>query len=501
MTAERHLILQELILSPSAEWQKSRHGWLIVRVAEGTGYWLQHGVPARQLAAGDGLITTPDADGVLRASQLEPLKLQFYYIQPQHLNGVLTVAEWHQFESVPENFPSKVMFFTSSELMGQKFARLAEQTQNDRLPMRCALLQLWAGAVANLLPPVPASAGGNKLAERFRQLVGRMTEADLASCSLADLAGQLHCSERHFNRIFRKEFGVPFRARQIELRLQRAQQLLASSNSKIINIAYDSGYHHLGLFNVMFKKRFGMTPGEWRRQNAHEKAPRQSRNPPPKPGARLGIFLVALLCQFFLTASSRAGFSPPPPVSQTHNVVAPAATASNAVSQSVATNRPPGFRVDKYLILGNSVLPPETIGKIFASVPDAFGTNVTVAGIRSVLTDLQMAYRERGYATVSVALPQQKLTNATVKVQVTEGRLASINVTGNRYCSSEDILRALPDLETNMLLNARVFQRELDNANLSRDRQIYPVIGPGLEPGTSDLGLKVKDRAAVALAP
>jgi hypothetical protein len=32
-------------------------------------------------------------------------------------------------------------------------------------------------------------------------------------------------------------------------------------------------------------------------------------------------------------------------------------------------------------------------------------------------------------------------------------------------------------------------QRELDLANASRDRQIYPVIGPGFEPGTSELTL------------
>ena len=105
-----------------------------------------------------------------------------------------------------------------------------------------------------------------------------------------------------------------------------------------------------------------------------------------------------------------------------------------------------------------------------------------------------MAYRERGYVTVSVGLPQQKLTNATVKVKVTEGRLAAINVTGNRYYSSNNVMRALPSLHTNMLLNSHVLQRELDVANASRDRQIYPVIGPGPEPDTSELTLKVKDQ-------
>src|SRR5208282_3463023 len=123
-----------------------------------------------------------------------------------------------------------------------------------------------------------------------------------------------------------------------------------------------------------------------------------------------------------------------------------------------------------------------------------FGTNVSFDGIRTALTQLQAAYRERGYVTVSVALPRQKLTNATVQVQVTEGRLAAINVTGNRYYSSNNVMRALPSLHTNLLLNSHVLQDELDAANASRDRQIYPVIGPGPDPGTSELTLKVKDQ-------
>jgi hypothetical protein len=93
-----------------------------------------------------------------------------------------------------------------------------------------------------------------------------------------------------------------------------------------------------------------------------------------------------------------------------------------------------------------------------------------------------------------VGLPQQKLTNAVVKVQVTEGRLADIKVEGNKWFSTPNVLRALPGLHTNLLLNSHVFQSELDQANANRDRQIYPVIGPGPDPGTTALTLKVKDR-------
>jgi hemolysin activation/secretion protein len=160
----------------------------------------------------------------------------------------------------------------------------------------------------------------------------------------------------------------------------------------------------------------------------------------------------------------------------------------------VSTNAGPRFDVEKYLVTGNTILPPETIARAITNVDGAFGTNSSFEGIRAAMIELQKAYRERGYVTVSVGLPQQKLTNATVKVEVTEGRLAAINVTGNRYYSSNNVMRSLPSLQTNTLLNSHVLQRELDNANASRDRQIYPVIGPGPEPDTSELTLKVKDQ-------
>jgi hemolysin activation/secretion protein len=160
----------------------------------------------------------------------------------------------------------------------------------------------------------------------------------------------------------------------------------------------------------------------------------------------------------------------------------------------VATNTGPRFAVENYLIMGNSVLSPAAIARTMTNIDGDFGTNVSLDGIRTAVTELQKAYQERGYVTVVVGLPQQKLTNAVVKIQVIEGRLANIKVKDNFYYSSNNVMRALPSLHTNMILNAKIFQAELNRANASQDRQIYPVIAPGPDPGTSDLILNVKDR-------
>jgi hemolysin activation/secretion protein len=182
-----------------------------------------------------------------------------------------------------------------------------------------------------------------------------------------------------------------------------------------------------------------------------------------------------------------------------------AAAAQGAVARTPSARRPlakptapkprgPTFAVEHYLVSGNTILPPTVIAQALTNAAGAFGTNVSFGGIQSALAGLEEAYRARGYVTVSVGLPQQRLTNATVRVKVTEGRLAAIRVVGNRYFSSNNVMRSLPSLRTNTILNGHIFQAELDRANGNRDRQIYPILGPGQAPGTSDLTLKVKDR-------
>lgn len=160
----------------------------------------------------------------------------------------------------------------------------------------------------------------------------------------------------------------------------------------------------------------------------------------------------------------------------------------------VSTNAGPGYDIEHYVILGNTVLKPQTIAATLTNIDGAFGTNVSFAGVRTAVEQLQQAYRDRGYVTVSVTVPRQTLTNATVKLQVLEGRLEKIDVAGNRYFSSNNVMASLPSLHPNTVLDAPVFNAELIRANLNQDRQIYPVIGPGTNFGESQLTLTVKDR-------
>jgi hemolysin activation/secretion protein len=162
-----------------------------------------------------------------------------------------------------------------------------------------------------------------------------------------------------------------------------------------------------------------------------------------------------------------------------------------AGTNSVASTNGPVFEVKGYELIGNTLLASNLTQLVLQPY---IGTNITFDRIREALTDLQTVYREHGFATVSVTLPQQTLSDKIVKIRVFEGRLQEIVVVNNRYFSSNNVMRALPSLHPNMILTAPVFQTELDRANANQDRQIYPAIEPGLTEGTTMLKLDVKDR-------
>lgn len=151
----------------------------------------------------------------------------------------------------------------------------------------------------------------------------------------------------------------------------------------------------------------------------------------------------------------------------------------------------PGIVVRAYEIDGDTLLSTNTLMGIFAH---HVGTNVTVAEIMQAAADLQSEYRTRGYPTVAVSIPQQQLTNGIVKIRVFEGLLSDVVVSGNRYYSSNNVMRAMPGLTKGLLISGPVFQAELDRANANQDRQIYPELEPGEEPNTTRLRLQVHDR-------
>ncbi len=84
--------------------------------------------------------------------------------------------------------------------------------------------------------------------------------------TIEQMADVLHLSASHFMRFFKATMGVPFIRYLNDYRLAMASRQLTTSNDSILSIASRCGFENLSLFNRLFKKEYGMTPREYRKQ-------------------------------------------------------------------------------------------------------------------------------------------------------------------------------------------------------------------------------------------
>jgi AraC-like DNA-binding protein len=115
------------------------------------------------------------------------------------------------------------------------------------------------------------------------QVFEKLTASELINLSVGELADRFSCSRRHLNRLFHQHFGVSVAALRMEMRMLKAISLLRDADVKIINVADQCGFNHLGLFNTCFKRRFGTSPGQWRKSKMGSVANNQERKPANKP--------------------------------------------------------------------------------------------------------------------------------------------------------------------------------------------------------------------------
>jgi transcriptional regulator GlxA family with amidase domain len=86
------------------------------------------------------------------------------------------------------------------------------------------------------------------------------------SCSVRELAREVHLSPARLQRLFKHETGVDVSEALAERRLQQAAHLLAVSDMQIKEIAYVVGYEHHSSFVRAFQRRFALAPRLYRRQ-------------------------------------------------------------------------------------------------------------------------------------------------------------------------------------------------------------------------------------------
>ena len=106
--------------------------------------------------------------------------------------------------------------------------------------------------------------GAARIATAAREFVRRNAAADIAVPDIAKAAG---CSVRHLDRHYRTVYGTTPVADLAAERLRRACDLLRDTNTPIGLIASLCGFGSDIRLKVAFKRAFGVSMRDWRRQN------------------------------------------------------------------------------------------------------------------------------------------------------------------------------------------------------------------------------------------
>jgi AraC-like DNA-binding protein len=88
-----------------------------------------------------------------------------------------------------------------------------------------------------------------------------------AKISPEEIANQLKISYSLFRCEFRKFVGISPSQFQMDIRLQRAQELLTTTNQSISHIANTLGFTDTAQFSTFFRKRQNITPRDYRKKN------------------------------------------------------------------------------------------------------------------------------------------------------------------------------------------------------------------------------------------
>lgn len=88
---------------------------------------------------------------------------------------------------------------------------------------------------------------------------------------VSDVVRLVGCSRSTLDRRYERITGHSPKYDIMRFRLNRAKQLLTGSDSSLAYIAAKIGYAHVEYFNRLFKKKFGMTPSQFRDQSGAAK--------------------------------------------------------------------------------------------------------------------------------------------------------------------------------------------------------------------------------------
>ncbi|MEO8616198.1 MAG: POTRA domain-containing protein [Luteolibacter sp.] len=149
------------------------------------------------------------------------------------------------------------------------------------------------------------------------------------------------------------------------------------------------------------------------------------------------------------------------------------------------------FYIREYRIEGAKRLPRLEVER---AVYPYLGPQRGADDVEQARAALEKSYHDKGYQTVSVAVPQQDPRRGIIRLEVVEGKIGRLRVNGAKFFLPSQIKREAPSLVEGNVPNFDQVSKEIVGLNRLGDRRVTPALRAGIEPGTFDVDLNVEDK-------
>jgi hemolysin activation/secretion protein len=131
--------------------------------------------------------------------------------------------------------------------------------------------------------------------------------------------------------------------------------------------------------------------------------------------------------------------------------------------------------------------------RVQALVAPFTGRQKVYGDIQKALESLEGEYRQRGFGTVQVYVPEQELTSGIVKIQVTEATVGKVEITGAQFHDVDNIRASIPQLQQGAAPNMRQLSENIQLANENPSKQLELTLGVADEGDKVNAKLTVTD--------
>jgi AraC-like DNA-binding protein len=273
MDKNNHLAVRLIRLKTGDQWMNNEGAIAFIFSKAGTGCWTSKTVTHR-INLGDVLILNGTADGQISADGQGDFLFRTFSFTVEHLFPLFESYEVSLLNKVIDNLKAVKMYAGNSSLAQECQKQIESVNPQFNLQHRGQLLMVATAILSVEFKQAQGQRTGfGQPGDHALQAFEKLSSAEVMNLSVGELAKKFNCSRRHLNRLFHDHFGVSVASLRMEMRLLKAVSLLRDAEIKIIHVAEQCGFNHLGLFNTCFKRRFGASPGQWRKARTPGKSP------------------------------------------------------------------------------------------------------------------------------------------------------------------------------------------------------------------------------------